>query len=185
MTLLILGLILWWAAHLFKRAVPDTRAKMGDAGKGLMAVAIVASVVLMVIGYRGTDFIPVWNPPVWATHLNNLLMLLAFYTYGAGAAKGGKAWLGTKLRHPQQTGFGIWAVAHLLVNGDFAAIILFGGLLLWAVVQARVINAQEGPWTTPERGAMATEIRLIVIAIVLYAVVGGIHVWLGVWPFGG
>lgn len=185
MTLLILGVLLWWAAHLFKRVAPQQRARLGEPGKGAVALAIVAAVVLMVIGYRQAAFIEVWIPPVWVTHLNNLLMLGALYTYGAGAAKGGQAWLGTKLRHPQQTGFGIWAVAHLLVNGDLAALVLFGGLLLWAIVQAQFINGQEGPWEAPQRGGTSTEIRLIIIAVVLYAVITGIHTWLGVWPFGG
>ena len=49
MTILILGVALWWAAHLFKRLAPEARGRMGDPGKGLMAVAVVASVVLMVI----------------------------------------------------------------------------------------------------------------------------------------
>ena len=42
MTLLISGVALWWAAHLFKRLMPGVRGKLGDPGKGLMAVMIVA-----------------------------------------------------------------------------------------------------------------------------------------------
>ena len=53
MTLLILGLLLWTAAHFFKRVVPTGRAfmqdKMGDASKGVIALALVLSVVLMVM----------------------------------------------------------------------------------------------------------------------------------------
>ncbi|MEL6550335.1 MAG: NnrU family protein [Pseudomonadota bacterium] len=184
MILLLAGLALWWGAHLFKRVAPGPRARLGEPGKALAAVLILGSVVLMVLGYRQAAFIPVWSPPHWATHLNNLLMFAAFYTYGAGAAKGGKAWFGTKLRHPQQTGFGIWTVAHLLVNGHLAAIVLFGGLLAWAVAQARVINAQEGPWEAPPRGDLRTELRLVAVAVVLYGLVTSLHIWLGVWPFG-
>ncbi|MEL6915149.1 MAG: NnrU family protein [Pseudomonadota bacterium] len=184
MTLLVGGLALWWAAHLFKRVAPEARNRLGAPGKGLAAVLILGSVVLMVLGYQQAEFIQVWSPPAWTTHVNNLLMLAAFYTYGAGAAKGGKAWLGTKLRHPQQTGFGIWTVAHLLVNGHLAAIVLFGGLLAWAGVQARVINAQEGPWEAPPRGGAVTELRLAILAVVLYVAVAALHIWLGVWPFG-
>ena len=51
MTLLILGVVLWWAAHLFKRVAPDARARLGNAGKGLVAVALIISVVLMYYGY--------------------------------------------------------------------------------------------------------------------------------------
>ena len=65
MTLLIAGLILWTFAHYFKRLFPAQRASMGDAGKAVMAAALLASVVLMVIGYRAADFIPVWQPPAF------------------------------------------------------------------------------------------------------------------------
>ena len=50
MFFLIAGVLLWWAAHLFKRLAPDARASMGDKGKGLVAVVLVVSVILMVVG---------------------------------------------------------------------------------------------------------------------------------------
>ncbi len=53
--LLILGVALWWAAHLFKRVAPGPRAAMGDKAKGLFALLIVGSIVLMVLGYRSAD----------------------------------------------------------------------------------------------------------------------------------
>ena len=130
MTLLTLGVILWAAAHFFKRLAPGVRAPMGDKGKGLVAVAIVASLLMMIFGYRGAEFIHVWAPPTWTVHLNNLMMLIAVFVYGMSATKGR---LRGKMRHPQLTAVKIWAVAHLLVNGDLASIILFGGMLAWAV----------------------------------------------------
>ncbi|QFT58977.1 NnrU protein [Sulfitobacter sp. THAF37] len=183
MFLLILGLILWVGAHYFKRLAPDARARLGDPGKGLVAVLIVAGVVLMVIGYRGADFIPVWNPPGFLVHVNNLLMVLAFWIFGSSAAKGAKAWPAYRTRHPQLLAVKTWAVAHLLVNGDLASIILFGGLLAWAVVSVILINRAEPGWTPPPHAGRATYIRLVVITAVIFAVVVGIHTWLGVSPF--
>jgi uncharacterized membrane protein len=180
---LIAGLILWTFAHYFKRLFPAQRASMGDAGKGVMAAALLASVVLMVIGYRAADFIPVWQPPAFMMHVNNTLMLFALWVFGSSAAKGAKAWPAYKIRHPQLTGFKIWALAHLLVNGDLASIILFGGLLAWAVGSVILINKAEPDWTPPEKAGMATRVRLAVITVVLYGIVAGVHVWLGVWPF--
>lgn len=55
MTLIVLGLALWWAAHLWKRLAPGSRASMGDAGKALVAVGVLAGVVLMVMGYRASS----------------------------------------------------------------------------------------------------------------------------------
>lgn len=181
MTLLTLGVILWAAAHFFKRLAPGLRAPMGDKGKGLVAVAIVASLLMMIFGYRGAEFIHVWAPPAWTVHLNNLLMLIAVFVYGMSATKGR---LRGKMRHPQLTAVKIWAVAHLLVNGDLASIILFGGLLAWAVASVILINRAE-VWVRPAPGEAKKDILLVVITLVLFGVMTAIHAWLGVWPFPG
>lgn len=186
MTLLIAGVVLWWAAHLFKRLAPDARARLGNPGKGVMAVAIVLSVVLMVIGYRGAEGAVFWGPSAAFVGVNNLLMLAAFYIYAVGGPGPGKprVWLGTKLRHPQLTGFSIWAIAHLLVNGDVASFVLFGGLLVWAMVEIALINSQDPEWTPPAHGGAGKEIIYIVLTLVIVAVVMAIHNWLGVRPWG-
>ena len=81
-------------------------AAMGEPGKGAVAAAIAASSVLMIIGYRGTDFVPVWQPPSFMVHINNLGMLIAIYMLSP-APKRGKLLAG--MRHPMLTGFSIWA----------------------------------------------------------------------------
>lgn len=183
MPFLIAGLILWTAAHYFKRLMPDARANMGNTGRIVATVSIVAGVILMILGYRAADFIPVWNPPSFMMHINNSLMIFALWVYGSSAAKGAKAWPAYKLRHPQLVGFKLWAFAHLLVNGDLASILLFGGLLAWAVGSVILINKAEPDWTAPERAGKATHIRLAAITVVLYGIISTVHVWLGVWPF--
>ena len=134
---LIAGLALWFGAHLFKRIAPERRARLGDPGKGLVALLLVLSIVLMVLGYRGADYVYLWPRFEWATHLNNLLNLVAVFLFVASNAGG---WVGARMRHPQLTAVKVWAVAHLLVNGELAALVLFGGLLAWAVVEVIVIN---------------------------------------------
>lgn len=183
MTLLILGVLLWTGAHYFKRVMPEARAKLGERGKGLVAAGIAVGVILMIFGYRGADFIPVWYPPAFMVHINNAMMLLAFWTFGSAAAKGAKVWPANKIRHPQLTAVKIWAVAHLLVNGDLASIILFGGLLGWAVGSVILINRAEPEWNRPETADIKTTIRHAVISLIIFTVVVSIHAWLGVWPF--
>lgn len=184
MGLLIAGLALWVVAHLFKRLAPGLRAPMGNAGKGVVAVALVASVVLMVYGYRAAEGAVYWGRSPALVGINNLLMLVAFYIYAVGGPKGPRVWIGTKLRHPQLIGFSIWAAGHLLVNGDVPSFILFGGLLIWAQVEIVLINAQDGPWTPPPRAAMRKEVTYIVAAVVLMGVIMVIHNWLGYQPWG-
>ncbi|HRM75467.1 MAG TPA: NnrU family protein, partial [Paracoccus sp. (in: a-proteobacteria)] len=56
MFILILGVALWWAAHLLKRMAPGLRARIGRGG---VAGAVAVSVVLMIVGYRISDG-PYW-----------------------------------------------------------------------------------------------------------------------------
>ena len=182
MALLILGMILWVGAHYFRRLMPEQRAALGNKGKGVIAVAIVVSLVMIIIGYRGAAFIDVWYPPSFLTHFNNLLMVFAFWVYGSSAAKGAKAWPAYKTRHPQLMAVKIWAVAHLLVNGDLASIILFGGMLAWAVGSVILINKAEPDWTPPPAAGKATYIRLTVITAVMLIITIAIHTLLGVSP---
>ena len=179
--LLVAGVALWSAAHLFKRIAPDARANMGDRGKGVVALALLASVVLMVIGFRGAAFVHVWTPPTWATHINNLLMLISLYLFAAGDTK---ASLTRKMRHPMLTGFIIWAAAHSFVNGDVASLILFGGLGVWAIAEIIVINRAEPDWTPNPKGTIAKDGMFLVASVVLVGVIGYIHGMIGPSPFG-
>ncbi|WP_170474965.1 NnrU family protein [Ruegeria arenilitoris] len=178
--LLILGVALWWAAHLFKRIMPEKRAALGDAGKGVVALALVVSILLMIFGYRMTDYIHVWAPPSFMVHINNLLVLIAFYLMSPAGQKGR---LLSNVRHPMLAGFKLWAFAHLLVNGDLASIVLFGGLLAWAVVEVIVINRTEPEWTPGEPGTYGKDAMFFVGSIVLLGVVGYIHGLVGPSPF--
>jgi len=179
MLLIVIGLLLWTGAHYFKRLMPERRAAMGDAGKGVVAVAIIVSLLAMIFGYRMADVIPVWSPPSFMVHINNLLMVIAFFVYGISATTGR---LRGSMRHPQLTAVKIWAVAHLLVNGDLASIILFGGMLAWAVGSVILINRSE-TWDRPAPGDAKKDIVLVIITIAMVAIVSAIHIWLGVWPF--
>lgn len=181
MTLLILGVALWAAVHLWKRIAPDHRASFGDKGKGIVALGVVLSIVLMVIGYRMADGTVYWGRSSALTGINNILMVLAFYLYAAS----GKGTQVTRwVRHPQLTGFAIWAGAHLLVNGDTPSFILFGGLGLWAIVEMIVINRAQGPRGAYHAPPFKSEIIAIVATVVVVAVVMAIHYALGVQPWG-
>ncbi len=185
--LLLLGVFLWIDAHWVKRLVPALRAGMDErfgAGpaRGMIAGAIFLSVALMVIGYRGSDTVPVYTPISGAGHLNNLLMIVAVICLGMGSSKGK---MRTWLRHPMLTGAVIWACAHLLVNGDVASLILFGGIGFWAVASMILINKQEGPWVRPASGSIAGDVKLMIISAVVFTVIVTIHVLLGYNPFLG
>lgn len=187
MTLLILGLVLWTLAHGVKIHAPARRAALAaDYGegvvKGAFALAILASVALMVVGYQRADFVNLWVPPAWTTHLNNLLMVIAVAVYSAGAIPGHvRAWV----RHPQLAGVKIWALAHLLVNGDLASVVLVGGLLAWAVVAMIAINKRDGKPAKPAPGPLKWDALHAGVTVVAFGAISWVHNWLGVWPYPG
>lgn len=178
--LLILGVALWWAAHLFKRVLPERRAAMGNGGKGAVALVLVVSIVLMVLGFRATPYVAVWTPPTFMIHINNLLVLIAIWMMSPAGQKGV---ILNKVRHPMLGGFKAWAFAHLLVNGDLASIVMFGGLLAWAISEVIVINKAEPNWAPGAPGTLAKDAMFFAASVVLLGVIGMVHGWLGYWPF--
>ena len=181
MVLLILGLILWSGSHLFKRLFPGLRAAMGDAGKAVVALASLAGLVLMVMGYRAAPYIELWSPPAFLTHVNNLLMLVAVFLLGVGKVRGV---VRTRLRHPMLGSVKVWALAHLLVNGDVASIVLFGGLLAWAVISLILINKAVPVLVLADGGPMRNDLIYGVVSVLIYGIIAYVHTWLGVSPFG-
>ena len=181
MFLLILGVALWWGAHLFKRLAPARRAALGDGGKGLIAGLLAVSVLLMIFGYRAADGAFFWGRHPATVGINNLMMLAALYFTSPGPSKGAIFY---RMRHPMLTGFLLWTLAHLLVNGDVPSFVLFGGLGLWAVVEMVVINRSEPAWTPPAKGVIRKDLTFGAASLVLLLVIGTIHTWLGYPTFG-
>ncbi len=179
---LIAGLALWSLSHWFKRLAPGLRASLGNAGKGLVAALSLLGIWLMVRGYGAADATPLWDLGSAGRHVNNLLMLLAVALVGAAHSK---SRLRAAIRHPMLWGAVVWALAHLLVNGDLRSIVLFGGLGLWALISMALINRAEPDWQPPEGLSAKGDLRLGVITLIVYAAIAGIHIWLGPNPFTG
>ena len=171
------GVLLWSLAHLLKRVAPGWRSRLGSAGRPLIAVSIVLSVVLMILGYQQAEGPIWWGRQSALVGINNLLVLIGFYMI-TGSIIGAR--ISRFIRHPQLTAIKLWAIAHLLVNGDLASLILFGGLLIWAVLTVMLINRQEKS-PVQEQGPVAwlRGAGALSAAIVIYGLVGYAHGWLG------
>jgi uncharacterized membrane protein len=168
--------VLWIGAHWFKRLAPGARASMGGAGKGVVSVLSLAGIVAMVIGYRAAEFVPVYTPIPGMGHANNTLMLLSLFLFGVGGTKGS---LYPRMRHPMLWGTVVWALAHLLVNGDQVSIVLFGGMGLWALISMLLINRSSN-WIAPVNGrGVKGDLMNIAGALVLFGLIAMIHKMLG------
>lgn len=147
MLVLILGLVIFLGVHSFttfqgSRAALIDRVGAG-AYKGLYSVASLAGFLLIIWGfslYRAGGLVPLWSPPMWARHLTLTLMWLAFVALAANSPAPGKikGWL----RHPMLAGVTIWALAHLLANGDLGGAVLFGSFLAWAIYDRVAVSVR-------------------------------------------
>lgn len=177
MLMLTLGVALWSVAHLFKRLAPSARDGMGDLGKLVVTVALIGSLVMMISGYQDASG-PVWwgRQPLWVS-ISNILMLFAFYMMVASSMK---VRITSMVRHPQLTAIKAWSVSHLLVNGDLPSLILFGGLLGWAVVSVIIINRQDGKDAmTGGNPGWSREALAVLVSVGLYGAVAHAHAYLG------
>lgn len=181
MGLLIAGVLLWTGAHLFKRIAPGPRAAMGNAGRAVIAVVLLVSIWMMTKGYQAADGAFFWWRHPMTVGINNLLMLLSVYMF---AASGMKTTLARKMRHPMLGAVKVWALAHLLVNGDVPSFILFGGLLAWAVIEMIVINKAQPEWVRPDPAPKSKEIAAAAGSVVVYGLIVAVHYWLGYPAFG-
>jgi uncharacterized membrane protein len=139
MTLFIIGLVLFLGIHLFKVFAPGVRAgmiaSMGvNAFRGVYSVAGIAALCLLIYGFglARQDTSILYYPPPFLRHLTMLLMLIALIVLAAGFLPSG--YIATFAKHPQVLAIKIWALAHLLVNGETVQVILFAAFLAWGVI---------------------------------------------------
>lgn len=184
MLLLIAGILLWSVTHLFKAKGVAARARLiGSLGewpyKGLFALLIVASLVLIVAGWKSTLPTALWNPPAFMRHVTMLLMPIAVILFISARAPTDIKQI---IRHPQLTGVKLWAVAHLLSNGEVRSVVLFGSLLAWAVLEVIFINRRDGAWKKPVPVGMAKTLISAAIGLIVTAVIVYAHPWLSGMP---
>ncbi|TDI54471.1 MAG: NnrU family protein [Alphaproteobacteria bacterium] len=157
---LIAGLVLFLGMHSVRIFADDWRAgQIAARGekvwKGVYAAISLAGLVLVVWGFGLAREAPVlvWDPPVWLRHLAFLLNAAAFFLAAQNAGPVGP--IKARLGHPMVLAVKIWAIAHLISNGNLAEIILFGSILAWAVVNFSAARRRDrqagtvrvaGPW---------------------------------------
>lgn len=190
MTVLILGLVLFIASHsigMLPSLQTALKTSLGqNAYRGLYSVVSIIGLVVLVYGfgqYRAHDWIEVWTPPSGLRHLNLLIMLFAFIALAASQLPRG--YIKARLKHPMLVGVKAWAFGHLLANGDLGSLLLFGGLLAWAVVNRISYKWRPADGQTLPEPKVSGDILAVVVGLVAYAAMLYLHpVLIGVSVFG-
>ncbi|BCX80453.1 hypothetical protein MIT9_P0026 [Methylomarinovum caldicuralii] len=112
------------------------------------AVSALLGLVFLVYAWRQAPFINLWGSPAVFRYLAVALMPLAFFFIVAGLTTKNPARLGQEgaltedfqpigilriTRNPVLWGIALWALLHLLANGDVSSVIFFATFLVLAV----------------------------------------------------
>ncbi len=170
---MILGLLLFFAAHVFttkREARAQAVARLGEGTyKIIYSLVSLAGLALIIWGfahYRATGWVDVWYPPKALKHIALALMLPAVIMVVASYLRGR---IYTTLKHPMLAGVKLWATAHLLANGDLGSIILFGSFLGWAVFD-RISLKRRGDAGGPPIpvGGLTNDLLAVAVGILAY-----------------
>lgn len=192
MSFLILGLLIFLGVHSVRMVADDWRshgvARLGLATwKGLYAMLSLIGFGLICWGYGLARQHPMvlWTPPVATRHVAALLVLFSFVLVVAAYVPRNS--IKSRVHHPMVLGVKVWAVAHLLSNGNLADVLLFGSFLAWSVwnysAARRRDRAAGEHYPAGTSGATALTVAVGVAAWIVFAL--WLHSWLiGVRPLG-
>ena len=148
MTQLILGLILFLGAHSVRIWADGWRNQTIEAYgektfKGVYALVSILGFYLLVVGYGEARLqtVALWNPPIFTKHISLLLMLFSSILLMATYIP--RNHFKMRLGHPMVLSVKVWALSHLLANGNLADLVLFGSFLIWAVLNFRSARARD------------------------------------------
>jgi uncharacterized membrane protein len=178
MLVMVIGLVVFLAIHLVPSNLElknSLVARFGPGGyKVFFGVLSLVGLTLIALGFYKLHLHPgknpiLWDPPTWTRHLALALMLPAMIALVATYVP---SHIHVMLKHPMLVAIKIWALAHLLANGDLASLLLFGSFLAFAVydrisVKRRgdlgPIGKGDGPWIN--------DVIVVVLGIALYAAI--------------
>ncbi|MDP3605272.1 MAG: NnrU family protein [Polaromonas sp.] len=175
MLILLLGLLVFLGVHSV-RIVADgwrsaTIARVGELPwKAVYAVLSIIGFVLIVWGFSLARQQPVqlWMPPRGMRHLASLLTLIAFVLLAATYVP--RNAIKARLHHPMVLSVKVWALAHLLSNGNLSHVILFGTFLVWAVLSFRAARARDrAAGTVYAAGTLGGTLATVVVGVAVWA----------------
>jgi len=168
----VAGLIVFFGTHYysaFRSREPEAWAqRMGRAYKGLFGLVSLVAFVAIVWGYANIGiFINVWNPPSWTRHIAMTLMLPALVLIVATYAPTG--YIKKAVKHPMLTAVKLWALAHLIANGDLMSMILFAAFLIYGVVDRIAVKRRGDAGAAAARPNVFGDLIALAVGIAVYA----------------
>lgn len=134
---------------------------------------------IIVWGWRDADATPLYVAPHWLRHVTFALMLAALILVAAAYLPKGR--IAHVTRHPFLLGVALWALAHLLVNGEVRSLILFGSFLSFAAIDRFAVERRNAP--VPAKGPGINDLYAVLVGIAAWAAIYFLlHRWLAGVP---
>lgn len=180
MLILLVGIILLLGAHIlttFRVFRAGLIAQVGfTAYRIVYSLVALTGLALIAWGfghYRAEAWLQLWTPPTWTRHVALLLMWFAFVAIAFSAPRPSRirGWL----RHPMLVSVKIWALAHLLANGDAGGLLLFGSFLAWAVYDRIAVGKRGDAGAPPHPSFTRTDAIGVAAGTVAYVAMLFLH----------
>ena len=165
-------------------------------------VLTLSIIAWIAVAYMNTPYVEAWPMQPWMAWVALAVMPLACVLLVASLGLGN--WLSVSLRskehqplfgivrHPLMGALTLWAVSHMIANGDAASIVMFGLLALLSAMGPRSIDAKkrvkfsEEQWQQLTHRAWSFKVRdgvVVALGLVLYGVLLWAHpFFMGVSP---
>jgi uncharacterized membrane protein len=178
MLLLLLSLVLFIGWHLVPSLCPNIRecaiARFGKgAWHGLFGIVSLLSLILVMYAFGEARSVTgmLYTPPRGMAHLTILLMLFAMIFLVAAVLPAGH--IASKSKFPVLVAVKLWALSHLVSNGEATSVLLFVSFLAWAVIVRIIRKRRANP------GMMAMK-PFVSARYDLMAIVLGVLLWLAI-----
>ena len=183
MTILILGLLVFILIHAVPMMPSLREAVIDKIGaipyRGVFAAFALTGVGLIVWGKSVAPFVPLYDPVV-PKQVSYLLVLVSFILFPAAHMPTN---IKRFLRHPMLWGIFLWALGHLLANGDQASVWLFGGFLFYSIIAMKSATSRGAEKSTTVL-PVSKDLMVVVAGGVVYAVLFFLHGTLFGYPLG-
>lgn len=184
MEILVLGLLLFLGIHsvpmnvALKGRLTETLGGAGYRGAFTLVAALGLGLLIWGYGLARENSITIYHEQFVLRHLTLLLMLPVFVLLAAAYIQGN---IKKVLKHPMILAVKLWAVAHLLVNGNLEDLLLFGSFLVWGVLQiiSQKKRGNSGPVTLKSANPWINDIIAVVVGLGVYVLfVFVAHEWI-------
>lgn len=159
---LLVAAMVFVGSHLFLSSTGLRAQLVAGLGEGafraLYSVLAILLLVWMIIAFRAAPDLDLWYPPPLVIEVPLIVMpfALLFVVCGLTQANPTAAVPGRRLpperpapgilavtRHPVLWGIGLWALSHLIANGELGGLVLFASIAFLALYGTRVLDEKK------------------------------------------